>query len=100
MDHSHLNPQQKGLRVAIIGGGVCGLVCAVSLMKAGVDVHLYEASVRAALRMSRMYAHPEHFLSRNLVRSEQVSASVRCFLRKFWQLFKVSFRRSERYTRA
>lgn len=33
-------------RVAIVGGGVCGLTCAVGLMKRGVDVYVYEAAVR------------------------------------------------------
>ncbi|KLO12589.1 FAD/NAD(P)-binding domain-containing protein [Schizopora paradoxa] len=46
MNDSPLNPQQKKLRIAIIGGGVCGLVCAVTLMKVGVDVQLYEASAK------------------------------------------------------
>ena len=32
-------------RVAIVGGGVCGLTCAVGLMKRRVDVHVYEAAV-------------------------------------------------------
>ena len=33
------------LRVAVVGGGVCGLTCAVGLLKQGVDVHVYEAAV-------------------------------------------------------
>jgi len=37
--------------VAIVGGGISGLTAAYRLMKAGVDVHLYEASSRAGGRM-------------------------------------------------
>ena len=51
MNGSPTPSQAKAPSVAIIGGGVCGLVCAVSLMKKGVDVQLYEASVR-----------PNHFI--------------------------------------
>ena len=35
----------NNLRVAIVGGGVCGLGCAIALLKEGVDVHVYEAAV-------------------------------------------------------
>lgn len=54
MSSSSLPPQVKNLRVAIIGGGVCGLVCAVSLMKAGVEVQLYEASVRHRYQLAHL----------------------------------------------
>lgn len=33
------------MQVAVVGGGVCGLTCAVALMKAGIDVQIYEAAV-------------------------------------------------------
>ena len=36
-------------RVAVVGGGVCGLTCAIALLKEGVDVHVYEATVSAAI---------------------------------------------------
>ena len=36
----------KDFKVAIIGGGLCGLACAVGLRKAGVKVDIYEAAVR------------------------------------------------------
>ncbi|OSD06217.1 FAD/NAD-P-binding domain-containing protein [Trametes coccinea BRFM310] len=35
---------RKGFEVAIVGGGVCGLTCAVALQKAGVPVRLFEAA--------------------------------------------------------
>lgn len=35
----------NNLRIAIVGGGVCGLTCAIGLMREGVDVHVYEAAV-------------------------------------------------------
>ncbi|KIP06188.1 hypothetical protein PHLGIDRAFT_91141, partial [Phlebiopsis gigantea 11061_1 CR5-6] len=31
------------LRIAIIGGGVCGITCAVALTKKGINAHIYEA---------------------------------------------------------
>lgn len=37
----------NGPRVAVIGGGVTGLTCAIPLMQKGVDVHVYEAAVSA-----------------------------------------------------
>ncbi len=37
--------------VAIVGGGIAGLTAAYRLMKAGVEVHLYEASQRFGGRM-------------------------------------------------
>lgn len=36
----------KNFSVAIVGGGLCGLACAIALLKEGVDVHVYEAAVR------------------------------------------------------
>lgn len=37
---------KKKLRVAIVGGGVSGLTCAIALARLGVDVQVYEAAVR------------------------------------------------------
>ncbi|GJE99504.1 FAD/NAD(P)-binding domain-containing protein [Phanerochaete sordida] len=37
---------QHQMRVAIVGGGVCGLTCAVALLNEGVDVHVYEAAAK------------------------------------------------------
>ncbi|HWB02624.1 MAG TPA: FAD-dependent oxidoreductase [Verrucomicrobiales bacterium] len=37
--------------VAVVGGGIAGLTAAYRLMKAGVDVHLYEGSNRTGGRM-------------------------------------------------
>ncbi|KAI0800722.1 salicylate hydroxylase [Fomes fomentarius] len=34
----------QNLQVAIVGGGVCGLACAVALQNAGVDVQVFEAA--------------------------------------------------------
>ena len=36
---------QKDLTVAIIGGGLVGLVCAIGLAGAGVQVEIFEAAV-------------------------------------------------------
>ncbi|KAH9897855.1 FAD/NAD-P-binding domain-containing protein [Cubamyces lactineus] len=35
---------QKPLKVAIIGGGVCGLACAVALQRSGLSVDIFEAA--------------------------------------------------------
>ncbi|GJE87995.1 FAD-dependent oxidoreductase [Phanerochaete sordida] len=34
---------QSGLQIAILGGGVCGLTCAVALAKKGINARIYEA---------------------------------------------------------
>ncbi len=39
----------KDLRIAIVGGGVCGLTCAIALAKYGISAQLYEAAVRMNL---------------------------------------------------
>lgn len=39
--------QRKNFEVAIVGGGVVGLTCAIALQKAGVPVQLFEAAVSA-----------------------------------------------------
>lgn len=36
---------RRNFKVAIVGGGVCGLALFVALTKAGLDVDLYEAAV-------------------------------------------------------
>ena len=35
----------RDLKVAIIGGGMCGLACAVGLVRAGIPVEIFEAAV-------------------------------------------------------
>ena len=35
----------KDFRVAIVGGGVCGLTCAIALAKEGILVDIFEATV-------------------------------------------------------
>ncbi|KAI0094260.1 FAD/NAD(P)-binding domain-containing protein [Irpex rosettiformis] len=46
------NPQTPSLippndlKIVIIGGGVCGIACAVALKKFGMDVHLYEGAAK------------------------------------------------------
>ncbi|TBU25307.1 FAD/NAD(P)-binding domain-containing protein [Dichomitus squalens] len=37
-------PARKDFQVAIVGGGVSGLVCAIALQRAGVSVQLFEAA--------------------------------------------------------
>lgn len=40
---------RKELEIAIIGGGVCGLGCAIALAQEGIVTHVYEASVRRTI---------------------------------------------------
>ncbi|THH10192.1 hypothetical protein EW145_g1488 [Phellinidium pouzarii] len=40
------NERTKQLKVAVVGGGMCGLVAALGLRKAGIDVDLYESARR------------------------------------------------------
>lgn len=35
----------RPLKVAVIGGGMCGLAAAIGLQRAGLEVDLYEAAV-------------------------------------------------------
>ena len=34
------------LEVAIVGGGIVGLICAIAMVREGINVQLYEATVR------------------------------------------------------
>lgn len=45
MDHPLVEPATKDFKVAIVGGGLCGLALAVGLLKAGINVEIYEAAV-------------------------------------------------------
>lgn len=47
---------QKDFQVAIVGGGVCGLTCAIALQRAGVPVQLFEAAVCPPSSLSLMHA--------------------------------------------
>ena len=48
-------PEKKMLRVAVVGGGVSGLTCAIALARHGIDVQVYEAAVSVP-RASRAIA--------------------------------------------
>ena len=39
----------RNFKVAIVGGGIVGLICAIGLAKAGVEVDVFEAAVSAAI---------------------------------------------------
>ncbi|KAE9402941.1 FAD/NAD-P-binding domain-containing protein [Gymnopus androsaceus JB14] len=38
-------PQSKDFKVAIVGGGMCGLMCAVGLRRAGIAVEIFESTI-------------------------------------------------------
>jgi 2-polyprenyl-6-methoxyphenol hydroxylase-like FAD-dependent oxidoreductase len=39
------NQERTQLDIVIVGGGICGLACAVALKHFGVEAHVYEAAV-------------------------------------------------------
>ena len=44
-----MNGHKRPLKVAVVGGGICGLAAAIGLSRAGVDVDLYESAVSSSL---------------------------------------------------
>lgn len=42
---AHSMLQSKDFKVAIVGGGMCGLACAVGLRRAGIPVDIFESTV-------------------------------------------------------
>ena len=59
LSESQTKANLKDFTVAIVGGGLCGLACAIGLRKAGVNVHIYEAAVRILIliRSSSFSSH-------------------------------------------
>lgn len=43
------SPQTKNFSVSIVGGGVCGLTCAIALTREGVPVDVFESAVSITL---------------------------------------------------
>ena len=41
-----MSQSNKNLKIVVIGGGVCGLACAIALQKVGLSVEVFEAAVR------------------------------------------------------
>ena len=60
----------RDLKVAIIGGGMCGVACAVGLVRAGLSVEIFEAAVCSG----KYYLQIKHLLvcNRDSKRSVQV----------------------------
>jgi len=52
---SKTNTSLSGKRIAVIGGGVAGLISTLELLKCGANVDLYEASNRLGGRMRSVY---------------------------------------------
>ena len=42
---------QKDFTIAIVGGGIVGILCAIALAREGVDVDVFEAAVRLSQRI-------------------------------------------------
>ncbi|EED78110.1 predicted protein [Postia placenta Mad-698-R] len=40
------SPEHKNFKVALVGGGICGLTCAIALIRAGVPVQIFEAAAK------------------------------------------------------
>lgn len=49
--HADLRPSHHDARIAVVGAGMAGLLCAYRLREAGLDPTVYEASARAGGRM-------------------------------------------------
>ncbi len=45
MARSILQAEKACIKVAIVGGGMCGMACAIALARNGVEVEIYEAAV-------------------------------------------------------
>lgn len=43
---------QRDFNVAIVGGGVCGLTCAIALLQKGINVEIFDAAVRFPFTVS------------------------------------------------
>lgn len=60
LDHSSLRifdmGSTKDFKVAIVGGGVVGLTCAVGLRRVGIKVDVFESAVRMFVILSRQSA--------------------------------------------
>lgn len=51
----------KDFKVAIVGGGMCGLACAVGLRKAGIHVDVFESTVCMAFHGNNSVADDSNF---------------------------------------
>ena len=49
MSTSQTNGQGRPLKVAVVGGGMCGLAVAIGLTRGGIDVDIYESAVGSQL---------------------------------------------------
>ena len=49
--------RQPNMRIAIIGGGVCGITCAAALAKNGINADIYEAKVCRLVSLCCMHAN-------------------------------------------
>lgn len=56
-DNAQSVPMKKDFKVAIVGGGMCGLACAVALHKAGVEVDVFESAVSPVSFLSMLSHH-------------------------------------------
>ena len=65
---------QSGLQIAIVGGGVCGLTCAIALAQRGVHVEIFEAAVSFLYTYSVIrFLTSVHIDSQNLEKLVQAS---------------------------
>ncbi|KAI0255796.1 hypothetical protein BJV78DRAFT_1368771 [Lactifluus subvellereus] len=74
----------RDFRVAIVGGGVCGIVLAIGLCRAGVKVDIFEAAVRVLRTSLSLVAD---FSSRSMEKSAQASESVPAYCTPSFQTF-------------
>ena len=58
-------PQSKDFKVSIVSGGMCGLMCAVGLRRAGIAVEIFESTVSISsdcfLRINKRFDTTDQF---------------------------------------
>jgi pyruvate/2-oxoglutarate dehydrogenase complex dihydrolipoamide dehydrogenase (E3) component len=67
---------KKPLEIVIVGGGVCGLICAIALAKRGINAQVYEAAVRHVMLKPNLDRLLTLQYRRSLARSVQDWGSV------------------------
>ena len=53
----------KDFEIVIVGGGVCGLACAIALAREGIPTEVYEAAVRNNTNIVRRDIDLQHLIT-------------------------------------
>ncbi|KAG6811860.1 hypothetical protein H0H92_005531 [Tricholoma furcatifolium] len=74
-----MSASQKDFRVAIVGGGMCGLACAIGLVKAGVHPKFGEVGAGVGIGPNALYALKELGLLEALMSRAEEQPRIRAF---------------------